>query len=94
MAVTCRCNKYSPYRPIDRKYHRLFREGLEAAHVSAYFYIQTLRDTVVHTFNFDKKRRNSGSSDLLLVSVLSFLLHNLESIVSFAILFLKLFLLG
>ncbi|KAL5471109.1 hypothetical protein EMCRGX_G029188 [Ephydatia muelleri] len=40
---------------------------------------QTLRDTVVHTFNFDKKRRNSGSSDLLLVSVLSFLLQNLES---------------
>ncbi|KAL5509414.1 hypothetical protein EMCRGX_G004784 [Ephydatia muelleri] len=40
---------------------------------------QTLRDTVVHTFNFDKKRRNSGSSDLLLVSVLSLLLHNLES---------------
>ena len=46
-----------------------------------------LRDTVVHTFNFDKKRRNSGSSDLLLVSVLSFLLHKLESSESFAILF-------
>ena len=30
-----------------------------------------LRDTVFHTFNFDKKRRNSGSSDLLLVSVFS-----------------------
>ena len=42
-----------------------------------------IADTVV-----DKKRRNSGSSDLLLVSVLSFLLHNLESSMSFAILFL------
>ena len=41
-----------------------------------------------HTFNFDKKRR---PSDLLLVSVLSFLLHNLESSASFAILFFLLF---